>query len=245
MYKRQELSRFTSENDHLIANVFAEARLLEGLTFRTAYGMDQTKIEDLDFRNPVHGEGGASGGQAFNIYNNYKITNWQNYLTFDRGFGSHSFLLVLGTEQQKTTFNRWGGARQGVADPFFTSYQGVFTTNSPPSGNVQTQNGLVSYFGRLNYDFDKKYLLSLTYRRDGYSAYAAGRKFGNFPGASVGWRVSEENFWKNSLGRTFNELKFRASWGRVGNTGIGDFASYSLFDSGLYGTVPILSLIHI
>ncbi|WP_027303256.1 SusC/RagA family TonB-linked outer membrane protein [Rudanella lutea] len=233
-----ELSKFTSENNHLIGNVFADVFLLPGLVFRTSYGLDQTTVEDIDFRNSVHGEAGTVGGQATNIYSNIKQWNWQNYLTYDFNFGKNNFQAVAGTESQKQMFNIWGGTRQGLSDPFFTSYQGNFTTNNPPPG-LQTENALLSYYGRLNYDFDKRYLLSFTLRRDGFSAYSVDNKWGNFPGASAGWRVSEEDFWKNSaLGRVVNEFKLRASWGRVGNTGIGNFASLSLFNSGLYGTVP-------
>ncbi|CCH55285.1 TonB-dependent receptor [Fibrisoma limi BUZ 3] len=234
-----ELSKFTSENNHILGNVFMDVNLLKGLTFRTSYGIDRTTVEDIDFRNSIHGEGGAAGGQAFNIYTNVKLWNWQNYFTYNFGFGKNNFEAVAGTEAQKYTVNRWGGARQGLSDPFFTSYQGNFTTNLPPSGNFQTQNGLLSYYGRLTYDFDKKYLFTFNLRRDGYSAYAPGRKWGTFPGGSLGWRISEEGFWKNSgLGTVLNEFKLRASVGQVGNTGIGDFSALSLFSSGLYGTVP-------
>ncbi|KAB7731269.1 SusC/RagA family TonB-linked outer membrane protein [Rudanella paleaurantiibacter] len=233
-----ELSKFTSENNHLIGNVFADVFLLPGLVFRTSYGLDQTTVEDIDFRNSVHGEAGTVGGQATNIYSNIKQWNWQNYLTYDFNFGKNNFQTIVGTESQKQMFNIWGGTRQGLSDPFFTSYQGNFTTNNPPPG-LQTENALLSYYGRLNYDFDKRYLFSFTLRRDGFSAYSVDNKWGNFPGASAGWRISEEDFWKNSaLGRVVNEFKLRASWGRVGNTGIGNFASLSLFNSGLYGTVP-------
>ncbi|MBC8151794.1 MAG: SusC/RagA family TonB-linked outer membrane protein, partial [Bacteroidetes bacterium] len=191
-----DLSKFTSENNHIIGSVFADVNLAKGLLFRTSYGIDRTTVEDIDFRNSVHGEGGTNGGQAFNIYSNIKLWNFQNYLTYDFGFGKNSFQTVVGTEQQKFTYDSWGGARQGLSDPFFTTYQGNFTTNNPPAGNFQTQTGLSSYYARLTYDFDKKYLLNLNFRRDGYSAYAPGNKWGNFAGGSAGWRVSEENFWK-------------------------------------------------
>ncbi len=233
-----ELSKFTSENNHIIGNVFADVFLLPNLVFHTSYGIDQTTVEDIDFRNSVHGEAGTVGGQATNIYSNIKQWNLQNYLTYNLELGKNSLQAIVGTESQKQTINIWGGTRQGLSDPFFTTYQGNFTTNNPPPG-LQTENALLSYYGRLTYDFDKKYLFSATLRRDGFSAYAQGNKWGNFPGASVGYRISEEGFWKNSaLGRVVNELKLRASWGRVGNTGIGNFASLSLFGSGLYGTVP-------
>ncbi len=234
-----DLSKFTSENNHIIGNVFADINLLKGLVFRTSYGLDRTTVEDIDFRNSIHGEGGTNGGQAFNIFSNINLTNWQNYFTYSTSFGRHDLQAVAGTESQKFSYNSWGGARQGLSDPFFTTYQGNFTTNSAPAGNFQTETGLMSYYGRISYDFDKKYLLTLNYRRDGYSAYAPGNKWGDFFGGSAGWRISEENFWKNSaIGKVVNEFKLRASAGQVGNTGIGNFASFSLFNSGLYGTVP-------
>lgn len=234
-----ELSKFTSENNHIIGNVFADVNLLPGLVFRTSYGLDQTNVEDIDFRNSIHGEAGNLG-QATNIYTNIKQWNWQNYLTYDFTFlNRNNVQAVVGTEAQQQSINLWSGQRQGLSDPFFTTYQGSFTNNQPPPAALQTQNNLISYYGRLNYNYDQKYLLSFTLRRDGFSAYAQGNKWGNFPGASAGYRVSEEAFWKNSaLGRVLNEFKLRASWGRVGNTGIGNFASLSLFNSGLYGSVP-------
>lgn len=235
-----DLSKATSENDHIIGNVYLDFTLFKGLTFRTSYGIDQTKVEDIDFRNAIHGAGAGNGGRALNYYSNIKQWNWQNYLTYNLSLGDHNFDLTAGTEAQKQTYNRWSADRQGVADPFFSSYQGNFTTNSPPPANFQGQNGFLSYFGRLNYNLNQKYLLSATFRRDGYSAYAPGRKYGNFPGFSAGWRISEESFWKNSsLGNVVNEFKLRGSWGQVGNSqGLGDFASFSLFGSGLYGTQP-------
>lgn len=234
-----DLSKFTSENAHLIANIFADVKLYDGLIFRTSYGMDNTQVEDISFSNPLHGEGGGSNGAATNYYTNIKQWNWQNYLTYDFNIAKNNVTIVAGTESQKFTINRWGASRNNVSDPFFTSFQGSFVNNVAGGSNYQTQNGLMSYFGRFNYDFDKKYIASFTLRRDGYSAYAVGNKWGNFPGASLGWRLSEENFWKNSaLGKTVNELKLRTSWGRVGNTGVSDFASLSLFGSGLYGSTP-------
>ncbi|MEA5461993.1 TonB-dependent receptor [Arcicella sp. LKC2W] len=234
-----DLSKFTSENAHLIATVFADVKLYDGLIFRTSYGMDNTQVEDIAFSNPVHGEAGGSNGAATNYYTNIKQWNWQNYLTYDFNLGKNNVTIVAGTESQKFTINRWGASRNNVSDPFFTSFQGSFVNNVAGGSNYQTQNGLMSYFGRFNYDFDKKYIASFTLRRDGYSAYAVGNKWGNFPGASLGWRLSEENFWKNSaIGKTVNEFKLRTSWGRVGNTGVSDFASLSLFGSGLYGSTP-------
>ncbi|MGK3947001.1 hypothetical protein ABK046_52615, partial [Streptomyces caeruleatus] len=77
-------------------------------------------------------------------------------------------------------------------------------------------NYLESYFGRINYDFKKKYFASVNARRDGYSAFAPDQKWGNFWGASLGWNIVEEGFFKNLVSpEVVNQLKLRASYGVV------------------------------
>jgi hypothetical protein len=147
--------------------------------------------------------------------------------------------LVLGNEQQFVNQQRWGASRTNIADPFFTTFQGNFT-NIAASGNFAGENYLVSFFSRLDYNFNRKYLISLNARRDGYSAWA--QKWGNFFGGSAGYIISEEDFWKNSgINNTLSFLKVSASTGTVGNNqGIDDYASLQLYGSGLYAANPTL-----
>jgi TonB-linked SusC/RagA family outer membrane protein len=149
------------------------------------------------------------------------------------------FGVLVGHEEQGTTTEGWGAQRTAIADPFFTTYQGNFTTINP-SGNFQGENYLLSYFGRLNYEFDRRYYVSLNVRQDEYSAYARDNQKGIFYGVSAGYNISEENFWKESLGDVVNFFKIRGSYGTVGNSSIGDYASQSLYGSGLYGAVPTI-----
>jgi TonB-linked SusC/RagA family outer membrane protein len=198
--------------------------------------------ESISFASPVHGDGFGSNGSATNNFANRQRWNWQNTLQYDLTVAeSHNFSLLAGNEQQYTKSNGWGANRTVIADPFFTTFQGNFTT-IVPSGNFQGENYLLSYFTRLNYDFNKKYLVTLNLRQDEFSAFAPGKKRGIFWGASAGWSISEESFWKESLGGTINYLRLRGSYGEVGNNnGIGDFASLGLYGSGLYATDPTLA----
>jgi outer membrane receptor protein involved in Fe transport len=152
----------------------------------------------------------------------------------------HKLSVLVGHEEQATTTDGWGAQRTAIADPFFTTYQGNFTTINP-TGNFQGQNYLLSYFGRLNYEFDRRYFLTMNVRQDEYSAYSTGNKRGIFWGASAGWTISEEAFWKENIGDIVNYFKLRGSYGTVGNSGIGDFASQSLYGSGLYGAAPTIA----
>jgi len=236
-----DLNKFASISDRIIANAYTNVKLFDGLSFRTTYGIDNLNVVNKSFQNALHGDGVASGGAATNTLQSYRRWNWTNVLNYNKSFGNHNVTALVGNEQQYTNAEGWGATRQGVTDPFYNEFQGGFNT-IVPGGNFLGENYLVSFFGRVNYDFDKKYLLSLNGRRDGYSAFAPENKYGNFWGASAGWVVSDEDFFKNSgLSKVFSNLKVRGSYGVVGNNqGINDFAFWSFFSSGLYGSNPSL-----
>jgi len=226
---------FTSESNQIQGSVYANWEVLKGLNVRTTYGIDNIGFEDKLFYTALAGDGFSTGGNATNYYRTNKRWSWQNTAQYDRSFGDHSVSLLVGGEQQQTDIQRWGAQRTQIADDFFNTYQGNFT-NIAAAGNSQGFNYLVSYFGRLSYDFSKKYLLSFNARRDGYSAWG-NEKWGNFYGGGLGYIVSEENFWKNSgLENAVSFLKFTGSYGEVGNSqGVGDFTTLSTYGSGLYG----------
>ena len=146
----------------------------------------------------------------------YKRQTLTSTLQYDKTFGSHSVNLLLGTEQQRSTFEGFGLTRQTLSDDFFTVIQGGF--NTPLTAGLGLgENYLASKFGRINYDFKKKYFISGSVRNDGYSAFAAGKKFGNFYSYSGGWDLSRENSWSRGLSKVLNSFKLRASYGKVGN----------------------------
>ena len=230
-----DLNTFTSEASQVQASVYATLTPFKGMSFRTQYGIDNLFTENISFATPVHGDGFSTNGSATNSYSRRERWNWQNILQYDFKLGEkHNLSVLAGNEQQYTKAEGWGANRTQIADPFFTSFQGNFTT-IVPSGNFQGENYLLSYFGRANYDFGRKFLLTFNVRQDEYSAFAPGKKRGVFWGGSAGYTISEEQFWKESLGNIFSFFRIRGSYGEVGNNnGIGDFASLSLYGSGLY-----------
>lgn len=235
--------RFSSIGNEFQGSFYLNYEVIKGLNLRSTYGIDRLTIEDIGYQNPLNGDGFTSVGVATNTYTTLNRWNWQNTAQYDfKVSDNHSFSLLAGGEQQYTQNERWGAQRTTGADPFFTSYQGNFT-NIVPANNRQTENYLISYFGRVNYDFSKKYFATLNLRRDGYSAFASGNKYGNFWGTSVGYTITEEDFFKNSgLASTFSFIKLKASYGQVGNNqGIADFVSLQTYNSGLYGNVPTIA----
>ena len=223
---------FSSEGSQIQGSTYLSWEIINGLRLRTQFGLDNISYEDKAFQTPIAGDS-YQVGSASNYYRTNKRWDWQNTLQYDRTFGTnHNFSFLAGNEQQKTDVLRWGATRTQVADPFFTTFEGNFT-NIASAGNFQGTNYLVSFFGRLNYNYARKYLFSFTARRDGYSALA--KKYGNFYGGSLGYAISEEDFWKTSkLGEIFSFLKVTGSYGKVGNiNGLDDFASLNTYTSGL------------
>jgi TonB-dependent starch-binding outer membrane protein SusC len=230
------LDKASAVSDRFLANIYATINITKELSFRTDYGIDNMTTDSKTFLNPLHGDGFSAKGIASNYLYKANRWSWQNYFNYNHSFGAvHNLGLTLGTELQYTNRSMWSAARQGVTDPFFNVYEGSYTTNNNPPFNFVTENGFKSYFGRATYDFSKKYFLTATLRRDGLSALAAGNKYGDFYGASVGWNLSEETFFKEAFKDKISSLKLRASYGKVGNAGISDFASLSLYNFTTYG----------
>lgn len=247
-----DLNRITSGQDNIQGSVFGEIKLYDGLKFRSQYGVDYIIVENKTFYNALHGDGLQTtatndDGRAFNDVSKYDRWVWTNQLNYDKTFGGiHTLGITLANEQQYSKVDRWGASRSGITDPFFNEFQGGFTLNDPPIAgvNVITENYLLSYIGRLTYDFSKKYFATFSLRQDAFSGYSPGNidgKWGTFPGGAVGWTLSEEKFFKNAgIAKVLNDIKIKASYGKVGNIATGDFTALSTFSSGLYGSYPTL-----
>jgi TonB-linked SusC/RagA family outer membrane protein len=226
-----------TENNHIQGNVYLQVKPIQDITLRTVYGIDYLNSDNDFFQTPLNGDGYPTG-EAYNTLNKYKRWVWTTTAQYDHTFADkHTLNFLAGTEQQSTTTNGFGLDRQQIIDPFFDNIQGAWVANnSTNTAGNRGENYLVSAFGRLNYDFAKKYFIGGSFRRDGYSAFAPGRKYGNFWSASASWDLAKEEFWTNSgFSRVVNTFKIRGSYGTVGNiSGIGDFASYSLYDARLF-----------
>ncbi|MCJ0741650.1 SusC/RagA family TonB-linked outer membrane protein [Pedobacter montanisoli] len=225
---------------HIQSNAFVQVSPFKWLNLKTTYGIDNILVDNDLFWAPLHGDGLSYGGYATATYGKYKNWTWTNTAQASQTFGGkHNFDLLIGNEQQSRTSLGFGINRQTLSDPAYVVEQAGYTTNNS-TGQLLGENYLLSYFGRLNYDYDKRYFLSANIRQDEYSAL--GVKKGTFYGISAGWEVTKEHFWASSkLSNIFSSFKIRGSYGKVGNvSGIGDFAIYSTFGSGLYGGTSTL-----
>lgn len=202
----------------LFGNVFAEVDILKGLTARTSFGLDyETRYgQNYGFRTYERAEN--IGSNSYTEQNDWNLNwTWTNTLTYQRQFADvHNITVLLGTEAVKETGRGVGGRRINFYsdDPLFR----VLDRGSPVGQNNFSYgfaSTLASIFGRVDYSLKDKYLLNVTLRRDGSSRFGPETRYGVFPAASVGWRISGEPFMQNV---TFiDELKIRAGWGQMGN----------------------------
>jgi TonB-dependent starch-binding outer membrane protein SusC len=206
-----------------IGDVYALFTLLPSLNFKTQIGVDNSLSEGFSYLNPVHGDGKNSNGSVNNNYQNQMRWNVQNILTFNKTIaGSHNLGFVLVNEFQKQTINSFFGSGSNLADSFFKHnlVSGSFST--PNSGGGLTENGFISYAGRLNYNYKSKYFLQGSLRYDGISSLPVDNRYGLFPGLSAGWTISKESFMEG-ISDVVSDLKLRASYAKVGNTNIGNY----------------------
>lgn len=227
-----DLDRANNEINHTAANFYLIANPLSWITLKTQYGVDYLYTNNDSFSNPVNN---ATPSAAVNYAQNRRW-DWVNTAQFDKTFGAHALSLLVGNEQQRTTLYQFGLTRTVLSDPAFNQIQSGFINNS--TNNLNTgENYLVSFFGRLNYNFDHKYFISGTIRRDGYSGFGKDQKYGNFPGVGIGWEIAKEKFWTDlKADQIFSSFKLRGSFGKTGNNNIGDFASLSFYSTGVYNT---------
>ena len=234
-----DLNRSNSENNHIQSNVFLSLKPLSWLTVRSLYGIDYLYVDNEIFWSPVHGDGFAAIGSATSTFGKFKRWTWTNTAQFDFTAGnSHNINALIGQEQDRRTSEGFGLNRTQISDPVYQVIQAGWGLNNS-SGLAFGENYLVSVFGRVNYDFAKRYFFTANLRSDEYSAFADKSEI--FWGASVGWDPTKESFWSGGIDRVFSTMRLRASYGKVGNVnGIGDYAIFSTYGSGLYGGLPTL-----
>ncbi len=227
----QFLNRWdNTERTTIFGNIYAEWDILENLTFRTSLGLDYSDFKRKDIEPRVNnGFVNRANNRLIIDQNKFTSVVFTNTLNYNLEIGQHRFGVLLGTEAIKDDFD----SVFAQADDFAVETEDFFVLSA--ATGIRTNNGtstgsrLLSQFGKINYAFSDKYLASFTLRRDGSSRFGPDNRYGIFPAATVGWRISNEDFMKNQ--EWLSNLKFRAGYGEVGNQTIGDVARFGLFES--------------
>ncbi len=177
--------------------------------------------------NPEHitvkGQRGLSNPQLSEDMADGQNLSTNAYATYEKTFAEkHTIKLMAGTERRNGHNDVFSAFRKNyissAVDQLFAGASDQYMANDGSA----TQNAYLSYFGRFNYDLSKKYMAEFVWRYDGSYRFPANKRFGFFPGISAGWRMSEENFWKDNIA-FINDFKLRGSWGQTGNDRIADY----------------------
>lgn len=214
----------------LFGNIYAEIKLLKGLTFRTNYGGDYDNIYSKDIFH-TYKRGFLANTTAELDVRQTQQTNWvfNNTMTYQTSFGQSNLTLLAGTEAIKKNLNVFNAQAKGFSLETPEYLQLSAASGERTSSGFSTGFSLFSYFGKINYDLMDKYLASVTVRRDGSSRFGTKNRFAIFPAFSLGWRVSEEGFLKDNA--TISNLKVRFAWGQTGNQDILDNARFGLYQA--------------
>ena len=211
----------------LLATPYVAITPIEGLTFRTQFGVN-ARFNMSDSFTPdfyIDNLEQASRNQASRTFANNVDWNWTNTLTYLKSFNKHNLNLMAGyTMERFQYYNLYGTSYDIPSNVSTMRYVSAGTADDDASG-YNSYTSLISYLGRVMYNYDEKYYLTASIRVDGSSKFSTGNKYATFPAVSAAWRISGEKFMQNQ--NVVNDLKLRLGWGKVGNQNIDNSAYLS------------------
>jgi iron complex outermembrane receptor protein len=212
----QRLYSDYTNNNRILANIAPSYEFIKGLTYKFNLGVDYSMSERDIQVLPYSSATNTTLGSLNNILTTNNNTLYENTLTYNFSKDVHNFTILAGQSYQKIQVNQKSYNLSGFPD------NGVEPKNQIETASERTtqsssavENELQSFFGRLNYGYDNKYLLTATMRADGSSKFGKNNRYGYFPSVALGWNITKEDFLKES--EIVNNLKLRASWGKTGS----------------------------
>jgi len=217
-------------SDKFVANFYAEVALWDNLKFRTSYGVDLSFWGEDGWNYPYYLGVNAHNDKSSVTSQMNRGLRWQveNVLSYDKTFGKHSLNVVLGQSAIQYKGRYLSGSAQDLLAIDGTKTNIDFTSGLKTdgkrdvSGSRFSPHTLASYFARVSYNYDERYMLQATVRRDGSSNFGPNNKWGVFPSASLGWNITNEKFMEHRPDWLSN-MKIRVSWGKNGNEAINLF----------------------
>jgi len=223
------------KSQEVTGNVSAKVHIWKNLDFTGQYGTNiinqrrATFSRKIDYYYPDSGDFWYSNATSNKLeMRDYtsRMENLSGLLNYAFALNKHHFKALLGYQQESYRYESWYASKQNFPSDDVPVFN--LGSDNPNATGDGYQYALRSWFGRLNYDFNEKYLLELNFRYDGSSRYAPDLRYGTFPSASAGWRFTQEDFIKqSSISRWLNEGKLRVSYGSLGNQYGADGSAYS------------------
>ena len=226
-----ENSHYNSVSYRSIGSIYGQYNFVPSFFFRSEFGFDLLNQNDDSYYGPTSYYGSGINGLGESDWFKSLVYNTNNYFTYKKILDKHDVEATAGMSYEEYTDDYANVKGQDFPS---TQLQKLASAGTITGGtSASNKKTVLSYFGRVNYAFDEKYLLSVSGRFDGSSVFGAHNRYGFFPAASAGWILSDENFLKNS--NLLNYLKLRASYGLTGNDDIPYYSSLGLWTGASYG----------
>ncbi|NVO21258.1 MAG: TonB-dependent receptor [Bacteroidetes bacterium] len=222
-----------AKNFRVTGNVFGDIILFKDLVFKSNLGLNYNFGNDYDY-SPTYFISGSESNDVSAVYRGSsqdRSWSWSNFFTYTKKIKLHDLQLMAGMEASQD-YSEWFSTRATKLLKEFSHLIYISNATNPnsTSSGLMNDKRIFSYFGRLNYTFNNKYLLTANIRRDGSSVFGPDHRFGVFPSFSAGWRINQENFMKDVS--FISNLKLRAGWGQIGNDKIPPYGYSTLATSG-------------
>lgn len=216
--------------NQMVGSFTINYEIMKGLRYQGKFGLDYRLVQTEFYGDPRLDE--YFNRRGFGAVNSDWNTNFLTFhtLNYNKVFaGKHSVSALAGAEYRSDVQERIGASAEAFPTPDFRTVN----TAATPLGatGFWTGNRVFSLFGRATYEYDRRYSVVFSVRRDGSSRFGANNRFATFPSVQVGWNVTNEKFMQNAT-RWMNNLKIRYSWGQAGNDQIGNFDALGLFGGG-------------
>jgi TonB-linked SusC/RagA family outer membrane protein len=228
----------------MFSTIYLDWTILPKLVFLSTMGLDIQDSRTGIYYGRYTINGGGSYSQSSIVTSGITNLTWENTLTWNKAIQKHNFEMLLGQSMNSSRTETANGQGRNQVAPSMSFYNLGANISDKIIGSSKVENRMVSVFGRVNYRFNEKYLLTASLRADGASPLAKGHKWGAFPSAAVAWRIIDEDFMKSQS--VFTDLKLRTSWGISGNSAISPYATlgalgasvYAFNESPAYGYFP-------
>ena len=228
-YRALQEIKNTTNTTRVLANAYLEYQPITGLDLKSTINIDMGNSMFKNFNPSTASTTFASlpPVQASAMINNSNYYSWlnENTATYKKSFNDHNFNLLAGYTTQKFKSDLSQLRLTNFPDDRISTIQSAVNIDRTRSLSDVQEWSLISFIGRLDYNYKEKYLFTASLRRDGSSRFGQNNQWGNFPSVSVGWLVSDENFMNNIKAISF--LKIRSSYGTLGNNNIGNYTQYA------------------
>ncbi|MGJ1225295.1 SusC/RagA family TonB-linked outer membrane protein [Sphingobacterium siyangense] len=217
------LNKNVNDNFSVNGNAWATYEIIKGLVYKFNMGIDLSRVRNEGYiGNYAVGQYQNHSPDELNISSSQN-NRWlfENTLTYENNFGKHAISALAGITSEESRYNAVNAGARGLPSPDVLILNSASLASSRLVGSGVGQSAMYSMLGRVNYNYDNRYLLTFNMRRDGSANFSNQYRYGNFPSVSAGWRISQESFMKTFP--AISELKLRGSYGLLGNSDIAQY----------------------